>query len=340
MKVLTVAVPAYNSESCIQKCLDSLVESEVLPELEVIIINDGSKDGTLDIARNYERRFPESVHVIDKENGGHGSGINTASAAAVGKYFQVVDSDDWVITTNLPRLLAVLRETEADIVLANYHMVNMISGRRQPFSTEGIELNREYDIEEFLSHPPKTKSCCYFHGVLYRTEFYRKTGIKLSEKIFYEDQEYATFPFYYAHSILPTDIFAYQYLVGNTAQSISSANQAKNMWQIEKVLRVLIGFYNAHRDMSAGKKSYFLFKLSSFLTSYYVAGLLKCADRKRGREDARKMRSEVRSVCPELYRASEKNYQVAMVLHRLHISSAMLEKAKDTGLYYLIRKKL
>jgi glycosyltransferase involved in cell wall biosynthesis len=340
MKVLTVAVPAYNSESCIQKCLDSLVESEVLPELEVIIINDGSKDGTLDIAHDYERRFPESVHVIDKENGGHGSGINTASAAAVGKFFQVVDSDDWVITENLPKLLAVLRETEADIVLANYHMVNIVSGRRQPFSTEGIEPNREYDIEEFLSYPAKTKSCCYFHGVIYRTEFYRGTGIRLSEKIFYEDQEYATLPFYYAHSILPTDVFIYQYQIGNNAQSISSVNQAKNMWQIEKVLCVLISFYNTHRNMSAGKKAYFLFKLSGFLTSYYVAGLLKCADRKKGREDARKMCSEVRSVCPELYRASEKNYRVAMALHRLHISSAMLEKAKDTGLYYLIRKKL
>lgn len=340
MKVLTVAIPAYNSESSIQKCLDSLVKSEVLPELEVIIINDGSKDGTLDIAHDYERRFPESVYVIDKENGGHGSGINTASAAAVGKYFQVVDSDDWVITENLPKLLATLRETEADIVLANYHMVNMISGRRQSFSTEGIVLNREYDIEEFLSYPAKTKSCCYFHGVIYRTEFYRETGIRLSEKIFYEDQEYATLPFYYAHSILPTDVFIYQYQVGNTAQSISSANQSKNMWQIEKVLGVLISFYNTHRDMSAGKKTYFLFKLSGFLTSYYVAGLLKCADRKRGREDARKMRSEVRSVCPELYRASEKNYQVAMALHRLHISSVELEKAKSTGLYYQIRKKL
>lgn len=339
--LLTIAVPAYNASATLRRCLDSFCLDAILSRLEVIVVNDGSQDGTSEIAHAYERRYPDVFRVIDKENGGHGSGINTAITRARGKYFQTVDADDWVITENLPKLLSVLERVSADVILCNYHMVDMTSGKKQPFTTAEIPLDREYSIEKFMTYPRNSRNCCFFHGLIYRTAFYRSTGLKLSEKVFYEDQEYATIPFCYAASIYPTGIFCYQYQVGNANQSISNANQVRNLGQIETVLWQICDFYTRHAEgMTQGKRDYFLFKLSTLLLSYYVASLLKDSDRARGLTVARNMHAAVQTRCPDLAAASEKKYRIAMLLHVLHISADTLEKAKTTKLYYAIRKKL
>lgn len=337
-KVLTVAVPAYNSERYLEKCLDSLCQHTFLEKIEIIVVNDGSTDDTSGIAHRYESKYPDSVHVIDKENGGHGSGINVAVEQACGKYFQVVDSDDWVISANMPKLLEALERLQADMVLCHFHMIDMHSGKKQAFRTEDIPLGTVYSLSDFMKYPQNARTCCFFHGLIYRTEFYRNTGIHLSEKIFYEDQEYATLPAYYAETILPLDLFIYQYMVGNSAQSISNENQVQNMDQIETVFWNICRFYCSHREMSESKRQYFLFKLSTLLLSYYVAGLLKDKDRARGRFRAVRMRKAVEKECPELHACSRKKYRIACVLHALHISADMLEWAKKTRLYYKIRK--
>lgn len=337
-KVLTVAIPAYNSEKYLTKCLDSLCNYSFLDKLEIIIVNDGSTDGTLAIAHTYASMYPDSVYVIDKENGGHGSGINIASEKAQGAYFQVVDSDDWVISANMPDLLEKLEQTQADIVLCNFHMVDMNSGKKQAFLTEGIPLGTVYSFSDFMKYPRNARNCCFFHGLIYRTAFYQDTGIRLSEKVFYEDQEYATLPAYYAQTILPLDIFIYQYMVGNASQSISNENQVRNMHQIETVFWNICHFYCSHREMPKEKQEYFLFKLSALLLSYYVAGLLKDRNRKKGKLSAMRMCERVKQECPELYAYSRKKYQIARVLHLFHISAEMLEKAKKTKLYYKIKK--
>ncbi len=337
-KVLTVAVPAYNSQQYLHKCLDSLCQPAFLERLEIIVVNDGSTDGTSALAHSYAERYLGSLRVIDKENGGHGSGINVAAAQARGRYFQVVDSDDWVVSDNMPALLEELAHAQADMVLCHFHMVDMHSGKKQAFRTEGIPLGTVYSFSDFMHYPRDARTCCFFHGLIYRTEFYRSTGIRLSEKVFYEDQEYATLPAYYAKTILPLDLYIYQYMVGNASQSISNENQVRNMGQIEFVFWKICRFYCARREMPAEKREYFLFKMSALLLSYYVAGLLKDRDRKRGKLRAVRMSQAVQRECPELYTYSRKKYRIARALHALHISADTLEQAKRTKLYYKIRK--
>lgn len=339
-KILTVAIPAYNSEHCIEKCLNSLCKDAFIDRLEVVVINDGSTDGTSKLAHTYETRYPASVMVIDKENAGHGSVINTAITYAGGKYFQVIDADDWVDSSNMPALLDVLTDQSADMVICDFHMVDMRTQRKQAFRTEGIPTGKVYSFSEFMTYPPGARNCCFFHGIIYRTEFYRDTGVRLSEKVFYEDQEYATLPAYYAHTVLPLNIFIYQYQVGNSAQSISNGNQVKNMWQIEKVFWRICDFYCEHPNMAVEKQQYFMEKLSTLLLSYYVAGLLKDPDRSRGTVLAKRMRGDVLRKCPELYKRSRKKYLIACALHMLRISGDMLENVKKTKIYYMIRKHL
>jgi len=117
MKVLTVLVPTYNVEKYLRRCLDSLLLPEVLEEIEVLVVNDGSKDGSADIARAYEKKYPQTVVFVDKENGGHGSTINVGIEKAQGTYFKVLDSDDWVNIGDFIEFVKRLKEETADAVI-------------------------------------------------------------------------------------------------------------------------------------------------------------------------------------------------------------------------------
>ena len=115
-KLLTVIVPVYKVEQYINKCLDSLIVSpHWMEKLEVIIVNDGTPDNSAEMSREYVKRFPETFRQIDKENGGHGSAWNVGLKEATGKYLRFLDSDDWL--ENLDRLMSILMETDADLVL-------------------------------------------------------------------------------------------------------------------------------------------------------------------------------------------------------------------------------
>ena len=120
MKVLTVLVPTYNVEKYLRRCLDSLLLPEVLEEIEVLVVNDGSKDGSADIARAYEKKYPQTVVFVDKENGGHGSTINVGIEKAQGTYFKVLDSDDWVNIGDFIEFVKRLKEETADAVICDY----------------------------------------------------------------------------------------------------------------------------------------------------------------------------------------------------------------------------
>ena len=124
-KLLSISIAAYNVENFLKGTLDSLLaDEETLAKMEVIVVNDGSKDRTAEIAREYCDRYPESFRLIDKENGGYGSTINSAVRVASGKYFRLLDGDDWYFTENQKGYVEFLEKTEADIVLTpdvEYH---------------------------------------------------------------------------------------------------------------------------------------------------------------------------------------------------------------------------
>ena len=93
MKYITFAIPCYNSQDYMERAVESVLKGG--KDVEIIIVNDGSKDGTEEIGKRYEREYPDIVRVISQENGGHGEAVNTGLLHATGKYFKVVDSDDW-----------------------------------------------------------------------------------------------------------------------------------------------------------------------------------------------------------------------------------------------------
>ena len=92
MKLLSFAIPCYNSESYMRNCIESILPGG--EDVEIIIVDDGSKDKTAEIADEYQKKYPTIVKAIHQENGGHGEAVNTGIKNATGLYFKVVDSDD------------------------------------------------------------------------------------------------------------------------------------------------------------------------------------------------------------------------------------------------------
>ena len=235
-KILSIIIPSYNSKPFLAKCLDSLL-CECTDELDIIVVNDGSTDGCEKIAEEYIEKYPDSISLINKENGGHGSAINAGSEKAVGKYLKALDADDWFLTENLPAFVNALKETDADVVLTPHHTINISNGEVKNWRCFPSQFGKKYTMDEVMSNWKDFDRSLTFHGITYRTDFYKSEGIRLSEKVFYEDHEYATFPCCKAKSILPLDLFIYEYRIGDVTQSVSAENQLKRIGHTETVLR-------------------------------------------------------------------------------------------------------
>jgi glycosyltransferase involved in cell wall biosynthesis len=335
-RLLTVAVPSYNAEKTLRRCLDSLLEPRVLSRLEVIIIDDGSRDRTGAIADDYAHRYPASFRVVHQENGGHGSGINAAVRLARGKYFKVLDADDALVTGNLEAFVAALDTTNVDVVLTHFYAQNIRNGKKRLYRTGGIRLNRDYTFTDFWAAGKGVRASCRFHGICYRTDFYRSCRLTLSERVFYEDQEYATLPFQWVRTILPLDMFLYEYTIGETGQSVSNTNKVRYIYQIERVLWLLWEHYRKASGLSPVAADYFKYKMSHVLFSYYAAALLMNPDRKEGRAQARALGNKARGEAKELYRAVRLRYWGVLALHYAGITWSHLVAIQHTLVYRLL----
>ena len=160
----------------------------------------------------------------------------------------------------------------------------------------------------------------------------------MSEKVFYEDQEYATLPFCFASGVVFLNLTIYQYLVGRPGQSVSHENQVKRLPEIKFILDSLIHFYQTHYDMSESRKRYFQYKIGAVIVSYYVAALLKNPDRRKGRCDVAMLRQELHQNSRDLMQQTEKKYWITKALHLVHMTPNVFGRIKRTRFYYILKK--
>ena len=150
VKVLSISIAAYNVEKFIEETLASLCNEEVINDLDIIVVNDGSKDKTTGKVMRYVEKYPESIRIINKDNGGYGSTINTSLPLAKGKYYKLLDGDDWYDTYNLERLVNILKKCETDLVVTPH--VQVVNETREetivtPF--KNIEVGKEFSFENY-----------------------------------------------------------------------------------------------------------------------------------------------------------------------------------------------
>lgn len=227
MKLLTITVPCYNSAEYMEKCVDSLLQGG--DRVEVIIINDGSKDNTGEIADRYVEKYPNIVRVVHQENGGHGEGINQGVAHATGKYFKVVDSDD-IMSADFPAFLDKLEECDKnggiDLAVTNYYYVHTDGvGDRSISYKKVLPSGRIFgwdDTKTFAMHQMLT-----IHSCTFRTELMRKAAEvePLPKHVFYEDNLMVCRVLPHVKRMYYFDADLYRYWIGRPDQSV----QAKTM---------------------------------------------------------------------------------------------------------------
>lgn len=243
-KLLSIVVPTYNVEKYLRRCLDSFCIEEIGDRMEVLVINDGSTDSSAEIAGEYVSKHPQIFRLVNKENGGHGSTINRGIEEAKGRYFKVVDSDDWVDEEAFCKLSAYLEGCNSDVVYTNYHHVDDRTGKKSiefasPFP--GVEYGREYHFSEI-----KGNLFLKMHGYTIKTELLRNIPM-IDENCFYVDMEYVLFPVPQVETITFLDIFVYQYRVGLPGQSMNIEKMKKNADNYDRVLARVLDFYKQWR---------------------------------------------------------------------------------------------
>ena len=226
MKLLSIAVPCYNSEAYMRNCIESLLKGG--EDVEILIVDDGStKDRTAEIADEYEAQYPTIIKAIHKENGGHGSAVNTGIANATGLYFKVVDSDDWVKEDAYMKILDTLRELAGgdkvlDMLISNYVYEKEGEKRKKIIHYHHIlpqdQMFTWNDCHHFLKG-----HYILMHSVIFRTKLLRDCGVKLPEHTFYVDNIYVFEPLPYVKNMYYLDVNFYRYYIGRQDQSVNES---------------------------------------------------------------------------------------------------------------------
>lgn len=265
-KVLTIVIPSYNTAKFVDKNIPAFLEDSILDDIELLIINDGSTDHTAEIAKKYEEKYPNTVHVVSKKNGGHGSVINKGIEIATGTYYKVVDGDDWVDTNNLCRLVVDLKRQEADLVINPYHLVYAGSGRRKLVKFWAPVYGVSILFDDVCANYQKLP----IHSITYKTQILRNNGIRVRERCFYEDNEYDLLPIPFVNTIAIYGYPIYEYLVAQQNQSVSDENALKNHHMFYDVIQdCIIGFEKCKKSLSYNKQNYMLRTIMELIRSQY-----------------------------------------------------------------------
>lgn len=336
-KILSFIIPSYNVEKYLTKALDSFAVPELETQIEVIVVDDGSSDGTALIARSYLERFPNIFRLLQKENGGHGSAINEGSRIASGKFIKIVDADDWVVTEHLKSFMEYLAACNSDVVLTPFHMVDMNTGAKT-FQHMYLEDNSHiFTPDEIASDWKAFDRCTTFHGITYKTAFYNEYRHELPEKVFYEDQEYATIPFCYARRVSILDLTIYQYLVGNSQQSVSQQNQVKRIHHLKKVIDDMLEYWKENQGSPGFSENYWIRKAEGTVLSYYMIMCILNPEKSSGRRLCAELNQRLKRACLPLYTRVLKKYHLYVLFSWLQIGPQAYERMIHSFLFRLLR---
>ena len=242
-KLITFAVPCYNSAAYMRHCIETLLSAG--EQAEIILVDDGSvKDDTPAICDEYAAKYPTIVKAIHQENGGHGEGVNQGIRNATGLYYKVVDSDDWLDEAALRTVLAKLntltaRGTAPDLMICNYVYEHVEDNTSHTVRyTNVFPQNRLFDWVHVRRFRPDQN--LLMHSVMYRTEVLRECGMVLPKHTFYVDNIFVYQPLPQVKTIYYMNLDLYRYFIGREDQSVNAANMIKRVDQQLRVTRIMM----------------------------------------------------------------------------------------------------
>ena len=248
MKLLSIIIPAYNMEAYLAPCVESILRTPSLAAVEIIIVNDGSKDKTLRIAKQYAERHRDTIRIVDKPNGNYGSTINAALPIAKGEFVKILDADDTFNSSYLAEFLTFLGKMQGvDMIVTPFTEVNEQKEHRVDYnlySRKIYEYGKIYDAEQIFGDG----AIRFFmmHGVCYRTELLRQMGYRQSEGISYTDQEWVFYPLFNVKSIAFANIPLYRYNTSREGQTMDAKVQLRSLSQLIAVTEAIARYFATH----------------------------------------------------------------------------------------------
>jgi glycosyltransferase involved in cell wall biosynthesis len=260
MKLLSVAVPCYNSQEYMKNCIDSLLEGQDL--VEIIIVDDGSKDNTAAIADEYAAKYPDIVKAVHQENGGHGEAVNTGLRNATGLYFKVVDSDDWVNKEAYLAILDKLREITGgpqtlDMMISNFVYEKQGAKRKKVMRYKSYMPENKIFTWKEMGRMPVGKYIL-MHSVIYRTGLLRDCGLELPKHTFYVDNLFVYQPLPHVQTMYYMDVNFYRYFIGREDQSVHEDVMIRRIDQQLFVNRIMIDTIAGAKNIEKNIRRYML----------------------------------------------------------------------------------
>lgn len=250
-KLLTIVVPCYNMADYIENCLRSVTDSTVPDSLEVIVVNDGSTDNSMDIIKKYQKIRPDIIRILDKSNAHQGSCINAGVKLATGKYFRILDADDWVDITSLYNLLHKLETCDTDLVITLRTENIFDNGKKEKviqYHIDNLKYDYTYNAKEFCISEHIEGAEFNIHSMTYKTNILKSIPIKLPERIYYTDLLFCMLPIDCIKTFIIYEIYLYHYRIGREGQSTEAISIAKNFSHTCVLLTTMIKYMDSKEN--------------------------------------------------------------------------------------------
>lgn len=339
-KLLTVSIAAYNIEASIERTLLSLMpEGEPDENLDIIIVDDGSSDGTAEIAQRFAGRFPETIRLISKANGGYGSTVNAAVEAASGKYFKLLDGDDAFDADGLAGLIEFLKSSDTDLIVSPFvYERKTVSG---DVSSEPEDRHTGLQEEPVCLEDAVIHDGLMMFEVCVRTDVLRKSGVRLTEHCFYTDNEYIMTTELYSSDVVRYPFPVYRYTLGEEGQSMSVAGRRKHYQDKINAAHGVFDIYETYvKNISSvlnGTRKLLAEKTISTMTREVFVSLMIMDSPMSYRKILKEFDDDLKTNSPDIYDISsqsvlvEKTRKAPGIVYRALAAKILHDEKKRTG---------
>ena len=305
-KILTITVPAFNVEQYLRKNIESMADERILEDIEIIVVDDGATDKTPEIADQMMRKYPSSVKVIHKENGGYGSGVNTGIRNATGKYFCVLDADDYVNTDSFVEHVNLLKKVDADLILNDYSAVdpegNLI---KECCQSKKIPQKSVFELYEYYTEMnPFDYPGIGVHTECMKTEILKNKEITCHENHFYTDIEYSMYSLIHLNTVYYTGLNSRFYLIGRPGQSVDRKRQIRLYNQAIDVTKFLCEFYKSNSKKFRKSTEWIYLKLLTHHDRMCYSMQMSNDDKKDAKKKIIEHDKWLKDFCVEAYKAN------------------------------------
>ena len=302
MKLLSIAIPCYNSAAYMENCIQSLLPGG--DEVEILIVDDGStKDNTAKIADRYEKEYPGICRAVHQENGGHGAAVNAGLRNASGIFFKVVDSDDWVNEEAYRQVLDTLRrfvygKDTLDMLITNFVYEKQGAKRKKVMNYNlALPKNEVFtwnDVKHFM-----LGQYILMHSVIYRTELLRDCKLELPMHTFYVDNIFVYEPLPHVHKMYYLDVNFYRYFIGRSDQSVNEQVMIGRIDQQILVTKLMLSYYDVTKIQNRKLRHYMTRYLEIMMVISSILAIRSGSE--ENLEKKKELWSHVKKTNPALY---------------------------------------